>query len=105
MKIRVIRVDKQAETAELELARQRHSVALLPVAGVEDCYVFYGVLYRVHPKDEHLVQMPTQLRRAQPSEANSRTKPGDWIVPKPPKKGDAQPVAVTWLKVHRSADY
>lgn len=103
MKIRVIAVNWQRQEAVLQAFGERRTVALLPIPGHDDVFQFYGVMYRMHPKDEHLIQRPTLLRKALPAEATTRQKAGDWIVPKLSAEEGHTPVAAGWLKVTNPA--
>lgn len=103
MKIRVVEVNWRRQEATLQAFGEQRTVALLPIAGRDDEFQFYGVMYRMHPKDEHLIQRPTLLRRALPEEATTRQKAGDWFVPKLSAENGFVPVAVAWLKVTNPA--
>lgn len=105
MKIKVITLDRQKEQAELEAFGSRHTVALLPHPTDPDAFQFYGVMYRLHPKDDYLVQRVSTLRRATLDEATTRLKMGDWTVPKLPPEDGFVPVAVAWLRPRQSRDF
>lgn len=105
MRIRVISVNLRNESAVIEAFGERRTIELLPILDKPGTYQFFGLLYRLQPKDDHLKQLPSLFRQATAAEATTRLKVGNWFVPRLTLSDGSSPVPVKWLSVATKYDF